>query len=60
MNAHQNICEPMFVEALFIISCYCCCLVTQLCLTLCEHKGYILPGSSVLHYVPDFAQIYVH
>ena len=34
--------------------------VTQLCLTLCDPKDCSTPGSSVLHYIPQFAQIHVH
>ena len=34
--------------------------VTQLCLTLCDPKDCSTPGSSVLHSLPEFAQIHVH
>ena len=37
-----------------------CCLVAQSCLTLCDFMGCSMPGSSVLHYVPEFAQTHVH
>ena len=37
-----------------------CCSVTQLCLTFCNLMGYSMPGSLVLHCLPEFAQTYVH
>ena len=38
----------------------CCCSVTKLCLTLCELVDCSTPGSSVLHYLLEFAQTHVH
>ena len=38
----------------------CCCPVTKLCLTFCDPMDYSMPGSSVLHYLLEFAQILVH
>ena len=38
----------------------CCFSVTQLCLTLCDPMDCSTPGSPVLHYLLEFAQIYVH
>ena len=38
----------------------CCCLVTKSCPTLCDPLDCSRPGSSVLHYLPEFAQIHVH
>ena len=38
----------------------CCCLVAKLCLTLCDPKDCNIPGFSVLHCLPEFAQIHVH
>ena len=35
-------------------------IVTKSCLTLCNPKDCSTPDSSVLHYLPQFAQIYVH
>ena len=41
--------------------CICCCyLVAKLCPTLCNPKDCSKPGSSVLHYLPDFAQTHVY
>ena len=37
----------------------CHCSVTKLWLTLCNHMDYSTPGFSVLHYLPEFAQIHV-
>ena len=38
----------------------CCCSVPKSCPTLCDPKDLSTPGSSVLHYLPEFAQTYVH
>ena len=37
-----------------------CCSVAQSCLTLCDLMDCSMPGSSVLHYVLEFAQTHVH
>ena len=36
------------------------CSVAKSCLTLCDPMDCSMPGSSVLHYLPEFAQIHVH
>ena len=36
------------------------CSVTQLCLTLCNPMDSSMPGLSLLHCLPEFAQIHVH
>ena len=38
----------------------CCCSVFKSCPTLCDPKDCSMPRSPVLHYLPEFAQIYVH
>ena len=38
----------------------CCCSVTQSCLALCNSMNYSTPSFSILHYLPEFAQIHVH
>ena len=38
----------------------CCCSVTKSCLTLCDPMDCSMPGSSILHYLLEFAQIHVH
>ena len=38
----------------------CCCSFTKSCSTLCNPMDCSTPGSSVLHYLPEFAQILVH
>ena len=38
----------------------CCCSVAKSCLTLCDSTDYSMPGSSVLHYLLEFAQIHIH
>ena len=35
----------------------CCCSVAKLCLTLCDPMDCSKPGFSVLHYIPEFAQM---
>ena len=37
-----------------------CCSVTQTCPTLCDPMDCSMPGSPVLHYLLEFARIYVH
>ena len=37
----------------------CCCSIAKLCLTLCDPMDCSTTGSSVLHHLPDFAQIHV-
>ena len=39
---------------------YYCCLVTQLCLTLCDPIDCSMPGLPVPQHLPKFAQIHVH
>ena len=42
---------------------HCCCFrcsVAKLCSTLCDHMDCSMPGLPVLHYLLEFAQIYVH
>ena len=43
----------------FSLSSPCCYLITKSWLTLCDHKECSTPDSSVLHYLPKFAQIHV-
>ena len=38
---------------------YYCCLVAQSCVTLCDPMDCSTPGSSVLHYLPEFIQIHI-
>ena len=37
-----------------------CCSVAQSCPTLCDPMDCSTPGFPVLHYLPEFAQVYVH
>ena len=40
---------------------FCCCYsVAKSCLTLCNSTDCSMPASSVLRYLPEFAQIHVH
>ena len=47
--------EPVFLQIQY--NCYCS--VVKLCPTLCDPMAYSMRGSSVLHYLPEFAQIHV-
>ena len=47
-------------KTFLVYSLPCCCSVTKLCPTLCNLMECSTPGSSVLHYLPRFAQIHVH
>ena len=38
----------------------CCCSVTKLCLTLCGSRDCSMPDFTVLHYLPQFTEAYVH
>ena len=42
------------------ISLQGCCSAAKLCPTLCDPMDCSMPGSPVLHYLPEFAQIHVH
>ena len=37
-----------------------CCPLVRSCLTLCDPTNCSMPGFPVLHYLPEFAQTYVH
>ena len=38
----------------------CCCSVAESRPTLCDLVDWSMPGSSLLHYILEFAQIHVH
>ena len=50
------------IQLLFFppLLCRSCCSVAKSCLTVCDPVDYSKPGSSVLHCLPEFAQIPVH
>ena len=48
-----------YIHVIFYIPHICCCSVTKLCLTLCDPMDCSTPGSSVLHYLLEFAQTHV-
>ena len=54
--------QPLFVVCLkqFCQLKNCCCSVAKSCLTLCSPIDHSIPGSPVLHYLSEFAQIHVH
>ena len=39
---------------------FCCCSVTQLCLTICDPMDCSTPGFPVLHHLLELAQTHVH
>ena len=39
---------------------YCCCLVSKLCVTLCDPMGCSTTGFSIPHHLLEFAQVHVH
>ena len=45
---------------LFFKNLSCCCLLIQLCPTLCDPMDCSMPGVPVLPCLPEFAQIHVH
>ena len=45
---------------LYTFKYLCCYSVAKSCLTLCDPMDCSTPGSSVLHCLPELAQIYVH
>ena len=50
------------LHVILMSTCYFCfcCSVAQLSLTLCDPIDWCTPGSSVLHYLQEFAQIHFH
>ena len=59
--------DPHFREPHLIVTCIIsesqrrsCCLVAKLCLTLCDPMDRSTSGFPALHYLPEFAQTYVH
>jgi len=51
-----NMEEPLRITWLW----NCCCSVTKSCQTPCDPLDRSMPGSSVLHYFLEFAQIHLH
>ena len=69
MNSHFRFFLSKRTKSLFLVFCplwsngstiYCCCScwVTKSCPTLCNPMDYSMPGSTVLHSLLEFAQIY--
>ena len=48
------------VYALQADNSFCCYSVTKACPTLCDLMDHSMLGASVLHCLPEFAQIHVH
>ena len=51
--------DPNPSSPLIVNKVGCCCSVTKLCPALCDHMDCSMPGFSVLHYLPEFAQTHV-
>ena len=52
---------PQNINKAINLVIFCCCRsVTGSYLTLCDPMDCSMPGSSVLHYLPEFAQIHVY
>ena len=52
--------SPWCPYVCYLCLCLYCCSVAKLCPTLCDPMDCSTPGSSVLHYLPEPAQIHVH
>ena len=52
--------QSVYKNISFLDFGHCCCSVTKSCLTLCDPMDCSTPGSTVLHYLLEFAQIHVH
>ena len=51
---------PVMADGFFTTGPLYCYSVYKSCLTLCDPMDCSTPGFPVLHYLPDFAQVYVH
>ena len=51
--------SPVMADGFFTTGPLYCCSVDKSCLTLCNPMDCSTPGFPVLHYFPDFAQVYV-
>ena len=58
----QSVFVVFFFLTKFIYLCQraCCCSITKFCWILWDLVDYSMSVSSVLHYLPDFAQIHIH
>ena len=54
------VCAHTRERVLSLLALLCCCLVAQLCLTLCDPMDGSMPGFPVLQYLSEFAQTHVH
>ena len=62
-NCHNMLCcsSPwLWAPTVLGLLCRSCCLIAQLCPTLCNSMDWGMPSSSVLYYLPEFTQIHVH
>ena len=59
-NGHLYVFFGKYVFRFSVIPLWCCCSVSQLCLTLCDPMNCSTPGFPVLHCLLEFAQADVH
>ena len=61
-NKSMYMCMHVYIYIIYnkYILYNCCCSVAKSHSTLCNLMDYSMPGSSVLHYLLEFAQIHVH
>jgi len=57
-----SICHPWkkWKPQSFALLTLCCCSVSKSHLTLCDPMNCSMPGFSLLHYLPEYAQTHVH
>ena len=58
-DKEEKVKSSLRARSYFPINC-CCRSVTRLCLTFCNPMDCSMPGFSVFHYLPEFAQTDVH
>ena len=59
-HMHVRVCICVHIYVCISILQNCCCSVAKSCLILCDPMNYSTPDFPVLHYLPEFAQTYVH
>ena len=52
--------DRKWIASLYHKYCYCCCSVTQSCLTLCNPMDSSMPGFPVFYHLLELAQTHVH
>ena len=60
LGAYHGEVAVLMATSIFLPDCPCCCSVAQSCPTLWDPVNCSTPGFSVLHHLPQLAQIQVH